>query len=329
MIQISEELRNHFLTDSTKNNLVVDARIKGDGSVDYTNFYTGDVETYSEIMNTRSWNILANRFPESDQFKDYVDMRYFPNRTYFSISFNIFIHSYSSLPQHLSIALYWTGKDGQAYWAPLANAINTEEYLARPKRYTFVGNTRAGASDEVAYFRQFNINVPDGESDFVGTLTISDLQVELANSDDVFPRDYNISFDNEDVVFESLTYKESLCSQDNIKYGLCEASNAEFTIVNDNHVLNDSRMRLYIRDIDDPVSQNALDGLNWYFNTSDPNLDPSTVTTRPGWYIRSGYSRFDLGSLDLIETNIEPYMEYYRGKYVVVCSSSILMWLWK
>ena len=91
MIQISEELRNHFLTDSTKNNLVVDARIKGDGSVDYTNFYTGDVETYSEIMNTRSWNILANRFPESDQFKDYVDMRYFPNRTYFSISFNILI----------------------------------------------------------------------------------------------------------------------------------------------------------------------------------------------------------------------------------------------
>ncbi len=323
MIEISEELRNHFLTDSTKNNLVVDARIKGDGTVDYTNFYTGDVETYSEIMNTRSWNILANRFPETDQFKDYVDMRYFPSRTYFSISFNIFIHSYSSLPEHLSIALYWKCKDGTYAWAPLANAITTSEYLSGPKRFTYVGTTHAGQTDEIEFFNQFNINVPDGESDFVGTLTISDLQVELGSSETDFPRNFNIEFDNEDVTFESLTYKESLCSQDNIKFGLCEASNAEFSVMGDNHILNDSRMRLYIRDEDDPVNMNAIRNLNWYFNTENPSKDPGNTTTL-SWYVEANYNRFSLTNAKLIRTDLLPYKDYYQGKYIgIACKLKI------
>lgn len=304
MIEISEELRNHFLTDSTTNNLVVDARIKGDGSVDYTNFYTGDVETYSEIMDTRSWNILANRFPESDWFEDYVDMRYFANRTYFSISFNIHIQDITSLPEYLNIALYWTDKQGQGGWAPLANAIKTSDYVAAPRRFTYVGPTLTGTINEIAHFNQFNINVPDGEPDFIGTITTSDLQVELGNDMSAFPRNYDIRVENDDVVFESLTYKESLCSKDNLKFGLCEASNVEFAIMNNNNVFNDARLKPYLKDAEHNYNYGFLKTVNFqcdqsgYWNVTDTYNETKSF----GWTDKR-----------LFDTDITPYADYFAA----------------
>lgn len=311
MIEISEELRNHFLTDSTTNNLVVDARIKGDGSVDYTNFYTGDVETYSEIMNSRSWDILANRFPESYWFKDYVDMRYFPNRTYFSISFNIHIQAFTSLPEHLSVALYFTDKEGTGRYAPLANAITTADYLAAPKRFTYVGNTFAGQAEEIDYFNQFNINVPEGEPDFTGTITISDLQVEIGNDETEFPRNYDISIENDDVVFESLTYKESLCSKDNLKFGLCEASNVEFSVMNNDNVLNNARMSLYIQNANHPVNYNGLSLVNFHYDASGymtPTTEFTESRTNVGWT-----NKF------LFNTYLYPYKEFLEEYGNIKC----------
>ena len=110
MIAISEDLRNHFLEDSTTNNLVINARTKGDGTVDYTNFYIGDVESYSEIIRTRAWGFLANRFPEDYSFEKYIDTRFFANRPYFSISFKLHISSYTSLPEYLNVAIYFMQK---------------------------------------------------------------------------------------------------------------------------------------------------------------------------------------------------------------------------
>jgi hypothetical protein len=303
MIEISEELRNHFLTDSTTNNLVVDARIKGDGSVDYTNFYTGDVETYSEVMSTRSWDILANRLPEAYSFKDYVDMRYFANRTYFSISFNIHIQDITSLPEYLNIALYWRSKDGVERFAPLANAIRTSEYVAAPKRFVYIGNTQAGLTEEIEYFNQFNVNVPDGEADFIATITISDLQIELGNDVAEFPRNYDVSLNNDDVVFESFTYKESLCSKDNLKFGLCEASNAEFSIMNDNHVLNDARLKLYIQDKDHPYDYSLIRNINWH-NDASGYMRPNMTYTQTG--VTFGWT-----NKRLFDTDITPYADYF------------------
>lgn len=307
MIEISEELRNHFLTDSNTNDLVVEARIKGDGSVDYTNFYTGDVETYSEIMNTRSWNILANRFPEAYSFKDYVDMRYFANRTYFSISFNIHIQAFTSLPEHLSVALYWTDKQGQGGWTPLANAITTADYVATPRRFTWAGSTFAGETYEIASFNQFNINVPDGEPDFIGTITISDLQVELGNDMTAFPRNYNIKVDNDDIVFESLTYKESLNSKDNLKFGLCEASNVEFAVMNNNNVFNDARLKLYLQNADKPYSYDDIKVINWHYDISG-NMKPDTVFNNT----RTNVGNILWATHWLYYTDVAPFAEYAK-----------------
>lgn len=324
MIEISEELRNHFLTDSTTNNLVVDARIKGDGSVDYTNFYTGDVETYSEIIDSREFHLLANRFPESYSFKDYVNTKYLTTRSLFCLSFNLHITSYTSLPEYLSVGITFSGKDGQGYWYPLANAIKTSDYLEAPRKVAYTHSSGIGQTWEVDWFDRFFIYVAEGDPDFIAAITVSDIQLEFTNDSTTVPRNYNKSFDNDDVVFESFTYKESLCSKDNLKFGLCEASNAEFSIMNDNYVLNDARLRLYIRDNDDPINQNVLNGLNWYLNTTTPSQNPSDIKNYPSWHINSGRSRFDMESANLIETNIEPYLDYYRNKYIgVACKLKI------
>ena len=305
MINITEELRNHFLTDSSTNNVVIDARIKGDGTVDYTNYYTGNVESYSEIMNTRSWNILANRFPESDSFKDYVNMEYFSTRTYFSISFNIHIQDITSLPEYLNIALYWRSKDGVNRYAPLANAINTAEYTNEAKRFSYYGNIFAGTPSEIDFFQEFNINVPDGEPDFIGTITISDIQIELGDDSSEFPRNYDISIDNENIVYESLTYKESLCSQDNIKFGLCEAPSAEVSIMNDNRVLNDARLRVYLQDQKHPYDYSLISTINWHYDRNG-QMTPSTVYTEQRAFGWTGSKLFD--------TDITPY-DYYFSMY--------------
>lgn len=318
MIEISEELREHFLTDSTKNNLVVDARIKGDGSVDYTNYYTGDVETYSEVINSASWNILANRFPEDYSFKDYVDTRYFSNRPFFSISFNIHITAYTQIPAHLSVALYWIGKDGILYWEPLADAITTSECVEEPKRYTFVGQNPIGENDEIDYFQEFNINVPEGEPTFIGTITISDIQVEIGNESTDFPRNYDISLDNEDVGFESLTYKESLCSKDNLKFGLCESSNVKFSVVNNNHLFNDARVKLYIENADDPINLNKLFNANWHLDKSGI-MSPTTVYNDTKDHVGANYFTTQW----LYGTDIKPFEEYAEKYGYIVLTGKI------
>lgn len=317
MIEISEELRNHFLTDSTTNNLVVDARIKGDGTVDYTNFYTGDVETYSEIINERSWNILANRFPESYSFKDYVNTKYLTTREVFCLSFNLHIDSYTSIPDYLSVGISFIGKDDVGYWYPVENAIKTSEYLEKPKRVSYIRSNGVGQAWEIKWFENFTIYVNEGDPDFIATITISDIQLEFTNDLTTVPKNYNVSFDNDDIVFESLTYKESLCSQDNIRFGLCEASNAEFAIMGDNNVLNDAKLRLYMRDENNPVNKNALRNLSWYFNTDDPSLNPSSELTW-NWTIYSGYSMLDLANTKFIRTIISSYKDYYEDEYIGV-----------
>ena len=307
MIEISEELRNHFLTDSTTNNLVINARTKGDGTVDYTNFYIGDVESYSEIIRTRAWGFLANRFPEDYSFKKYIDTSFFTNRPYFSISFKLHISSYTSLPEYLNVAIYFMQKNGEMGWIPLANAIKTSEYINEPKMFTTKGLTGQGSPESIDYFLGMDVNIPDGEPDFLGTITVSDYQIDLAESLNDLPNNFDITIENDDIVFESMTYKESLCSKDNLKFGLCEASNIEVSVVN-NNILNDSRLDVYIQD-GDGVNKEQLFRANWHYDISH-NMTPSTVfnDTRTGVGNRLWASQW------LYDTDVAPFSKY-ANKY--------------
>lgn len=55
-----------------------------------------------------------------------------------------------------------------------------------------------------------------------------------------------LNLHNEDLVGESFTLTESICSQDNIKFGLCESSNCSFDIINRTDKFNDLWFRVFI-----------------------------------------------------------------------------------
>ena len=73
--------------------------------------------------------------------------------------------------------------------------------------------------------------------------------------------------DNDNIEFESFSMTESLCSQDNIKFGLCESAHCEFTTVGYNYDLKDKTIKPQIM-VEQPISYEGLLDINWWKDQS-------------------------------------------------------------
>ena len=73
--------------------------------------------------------------------------------------------------------------------------------------------------------------------------------------------------DNDNIEFESFSMTESLCSQDNIKFGLCESAHCEFTTVGYNYDLKDKTIKPQIM-VEQPISYEGLLNINWWKDQS-------------------------------------------------------------
>ena len=96
---------------------------------------------------------------------------------------------------------------------------------------------------------------------------------------DSIPKQLNITFlndssrtySNKDISSEQCTLTESLCSQESLKFGACEASSVKFTIMNDNKSWQNAEIKLEL--ILNNDTSNPFTIGTFYVNEDTPSSD--------------------------------------------------------
>lgn len=248
MLNIQEETKIAFLTDSKPKELRIDGQYT---SIDDINFYCGSyigTNTHSENVileaNTGShvivWDGRRNLYEvmndNGTSYRDYV-----------CISFYIKIDNLTSTPSTIGINLSKFTNENRTSWSNESQTLTVSEFTGQYKRISFI-------FDASSYYGIGQVNFYSTTSTrFEGTVTIKQAQLDYGNDETLLPREDNLNqadmrfdFDtadmfpltNENIEFESFSLTESLCSQDNIKFGLCESAHCDFTVVNKSQNFN-------------------------------------------------------------------------------------------
>ena len=283
MLNIPEGLKEEFLTDSVKKDIVIpftDANTDVSG----VNWYTGFVAYGIQVTSLTPGKdvILFCNYDGTNwdtQLNDYVYQNYLDKAEYIYVSAKLSISAYTDLPDKIYLAAHHssggTGYGGYYYW------FNPNNYLTELmgdglRIYTRIPASRV--SDANFKFTQLALYCPDATTINM-TYGLGDIQVESSNVDyavsDLFkhtgstpalpylgesiirqgldPLDYitigkdpinNIT--NDDIEFQSFRLQENLCSSDNLKFGACEASYVNFTIYDRNENFKDRQISPFI-----------------------------------------------------------------------------------
>ena len=86
-----------------------------------------------------------------------------------------------------------------------------------------------------------------------------------------FLNDSSRTYSNEDISSEQCTLTESLCSQESLKFGACEASSVKFTIMNDNKSWQNAEIKLEL--ILNNDTSNPFTIGTFYVNEDTPSSD--------------------------------------------------------
>ena len=134
-------------------------------------------------------------------------------------------------------------------------------------------------------------------------------------------------FKNEDIVSESFSLTESLCSQENLKFGLCESSNCQVSVVDNNYQLKDVPFhifsKIYTPD-SNQLTSSDLDKINFAHSVTKFDITTTNDFSLAGKVLDNTYAyySFNMGVedyTDLIKQANYCYLGVsYRFKNVVL-----------
>lgn len=275
MLVIGLEAKNAFQQDSSHKELnieILNNRIR-----DY-NFYKGDISFASWPVQTfgqgAEWYISFNGSPVSSDITRYVNWDYIEYRKYVCIGYNMEFKEVASMPSQIQVICQYKDKSGTEH--SISQNVNTSEITAEGGKYIYFIIDRVATNlDKVLYIKFKNT----ASTNIKCAITLSGMQVDLSDYESELPMwhkngigNTDISQDiitidnitNKNIAFESFSMTESLCSQDNIKFGLCEAANCKFDVVGLNENFNNKAIKPSIRAMrdDDYIKVNWVNGLN-------------------------------------------------------------------
>ena len=244
MINVSQDIIDEYLRDSSNKELIIEHEGIDPETV---NYYTGDVT--SNNMHSGSVTISpndmtymyfnVNESPTSTNIMEYMHAPLINDWDYLIFSFYFRITSASpveSLPSSFQIDLeidnyvyndFITKDEALAGTTVCISIPRTSTLDAQLASATFIGSDiwliNSSASD-------LTINLSYGSISLNYTRTTSTAPSTWTPAPD-FSRIRSLNpytVNNETLLYESFTLTESLCSQDNLKFGLCEAAHIEF-----------------------------------------------------------------------------------------------------
>ena len=317
MLDVSNEVKTQFLTDSTNKNLKFTTNpnwlyledIEYQKDMDTLNLFFGNAYGQTGIwtwpwspMTENDWfHFRVNRYADGDSYDatDFVKTFAFKYRKYVNVSAQIGIHNTGlTYPQQLDFWVVYYDVTGTEREKRVP--FNLDDYMVNASQ-TVAGTvsitleTSAISATGVSKIERIGIHSKTGNINFTGDISVGKVMINVSNDTSAMPipyvyNDYStidlneytpfILFDNENIAFEDFSLTESLCSKDNLKFGLCEAGNIEVNTcgIQTNNLLGETLYPYYEVDNDSvTIPYSELRRVNWY-KASLHNYSPQLIT---------------------------------------------------
>ena len=293
MLKVDNKMEELFLSDSVPKNLTIDVEGELDTSlIPSVNFYTGDIYGNSECttdISNLQYNygtiIGVNNNPYSKKLKDYQNKNYYSYAKYACVTFDIYLTDTNPsdcvYPDKLAFVVFYKKKDGYSRGVSVVTDVTTAR--SKGTAITVALKIDVNAENGLDYIEEFNITNNDSSSNVTKNIIIhiSKIQIRLTDSlteepsyvksvsangidiDSYISGDFSIT--NSNLIQESFSLTESLCSQDNLKFGLCESAHCEFEVVGRGDKFIGKTVRPYIT----PITPDNFDYSNINFSTED------------------------------------------------------------
>ena len=273
-----------FLSDSVPKNLTIDVEGELDTSlIPLVNFYTGDIYGNSEcttnISNLPYRNgmpIYINNNPYDWKLENYQNKNYYSYAKYVCVTFDIYLTDTNPsdciYPDNGLFQIYYLNKSGIQKLTSVVKDVT----MARSKGTAITVSLKIDVNAEnVDYIKSIYFTNNDSSSRTTKNIVlhISKIQIRLTDSSTEEPSyvksvsvdsvdidgyiNGDFSITNSNLIQESFSLTESLCSQDNLKFGLCESAHCEFEVVGRGDKFIGKTIRPYINIAGEP-KQNRI-----------------------------------------------------------------------
>ena len=290
MLKVDNKMEELFLSDSVPKNLTIEFEDELNlEKIKNLNLYFGDIRGNSEAIRpvtnltpSSLSDFIINNTPTAYNVYDYHNVKYFKHFKYIYVSFDAYISQQagtqlaSDLSFYMSLRLLNLNDGSTASHIFASNkvhfnsddivGVDWEKYKTFKFRqkldisgYEFLGISRLGVhggsitSDTfTVHLRNMQVRLQDNEVD------LPYIAPQGNSSEDIDKLIISIpDIKNEDLIQESFSLTESLCSQDNLKFGLCESAHCEFEVVGRGDKFIGKTIRPYINIASEP-KQNRI-----------------------------------------------------------------------
>lgn len=320
MVEVSQEVITQYLTDSVNKELTVETL---DPVLEDVNYYTGDVigSEYNMISGSTiasGGNIKLDLFSMADEsvsFENCVEWSYVQDHDY------IVIDLYLKVEGTLSVT---TGKWVLEYVHKNGNTYTMDIKTDDISNYSSVNKL----SLSISYFDGFDyVSGVYFQYDALCTYTnlkVSEAQIQINYTDTASyvppyypapdftkfkPEEVGWFLDNNNLIYEDFALTESLCSQDNLKFGLCEAAHCEFSEVGVDGMYIGQKIRPYssLPNYPSTIPNSALEAINWSpLKPNSPYIGASGT-----------YNIHYAVNLPAFKQDISEYYDkYFTGRYI-------------
>ena len=331
MINVQAQVIDDYLTDSVNKEI----EITHEGyDVETLNYYTGDLSKSNkwdgfkkfEVGYGRTLDIVSNIEPTKTEFIDYMHSPVIDDWDYLVISFFFKIDASSAISLIDDTVQFDCIFNGSHIIA-VDNVAKSD--LLVGKMVTFCITRSADVDTRLA-----NLTSLTMRGWFVGAITqdvtmdylVSRMSINYTRHTQTAPSPWEsapLSWDVEDLfnpyvidnntlIYEDFSLTESLCSQKNIKFGLCEAAHCEFKVVNNAPQVGDKiTVKSSLPDIS-TMTEADLEYINWINVSPDATFNKS-YTNQTLWSSPSIYS-----VAIVTDTLKKYYNEYFANRYIGV-----------
>lgn len=280
MIYISDNVKTAYLEDSVNKNLHLKSDIP---TLEEVNYYLGSVrgnptdlvtmidETGGSGSTGALW-IPLEPDPLVTRWDDYVEWDYLHAHTHFAFAFYLQITGTFSVYSG-SWVLVYEKTDATAGYITLKES-DTLSLYNNPKKLEF----NVAIPSDMVLVRGLRFTFTSTSTYSNDIIRMSRIQVNFVDHADYIPKYYEPSdfahfnpykqgwdINNDELFYDAFSLTESLCSQDNIKLGLCEAAHCEFETVDTGVEVGDRfSASITLPDfIPAPLSDADLYAINW------------------------------------------------------------------
>ena len=292
MLKVDNKMEELFLSDSVPKNLTLDFEGELDTSlIPSVNFYTGDIYGNSEnsldiskLPYRNGMPIYINNNPYDWKLENYQNKNYYSYAKYVCVTFDIYLTDTNPsdciYPDNGLFQIYYLNKSGIEKLTSVVKDVTT----AKSKGTAITVSLKIDVNAEnVDYIKSIYFTNNDSSSRTTKNIVlhISKIQIRLTDSSTEEPSyvksvsvdsvdidgyiNGDFSITNSNLIQESFSLTESLCSQDNLKFGLCESAHCEFEVVGRGDKFIGKTVKPYIT----PITPDNFDYSNINFSTED------------------------------------------------------------